>query len=49
MPALAAAVRWTAPDGADAATFLVAREVKPAELVAELARLDGLGANQWPG
>jgi hypothetical protein len=32
-----------APDGGDAATFLVAREVKPAELVAALARLDALG------
>ena len=33
-----------APGGADAATFLVAREVKTAELEAELARLTALGA-----
>lgn len=33
-----------APGGTDAATFLVAREVKTAELKAELARLTELGA-----
>ena len=33
-----------APGGADAATFLVAREVKTVELEAELARLTELGA-----
>jgi hypothetical protein len=33
-----------APGGADAATFLVAREVKATELEAELARLTALGA-----